>query len=81
MVAALSAKGQAAPSRTAAVAYWTTTALVAFQLGTGGVANILHPSFVLDGMTHLGYPAYFCVILGVWKVLGAAVILAPGFPV
>ena len=30
-------------------------------------------------MTHLGYPTCFCVILGFWKVLGAAV-LAPRFP-
>ncbi len=31
-------------------------------------------------MAHLGYPAYFCVILGVWKVLGASAVLARRFP-
>jgi uncharacterized membrane protein YphA (DoxX/SURF4 family) len=29
---------------------------------------------------HLGYPAYFLVILGVWKVLGAVALLVPRFP-
>ncbi len=28
-------------------------------------------------MTHLGYPVYFTTILGVWKVLGGIVVLAP----
>ena len=28
----------------------------------------------------LGYPAYFSVILGVWKVLGAVALLVPRFP-
>jgi uncharacterized membrane protein YphA (DoxX/SURF4 family) len=35
---------------------------------------------VLEGMAHLGYPAYFATILGVWKVLGAVAVLAPRFP-
>jgi uncharacterized membrane protein YphA (DoxX/SURF4 family) len=31
-------------------------------------------------MAHLGYPAYFAVILGIWKVLGAVVVLVPRVP-
>ena len=31
-------------------------------------------------LEHLGYPAYFSVILGVWKVLGAVALLVPRFP-
>jgi hypothetical protein len=31
------------------------------------------------GNDHLGYPPYFITILGIWKVLGAAVILLSGF--
>ena len=31
-------------------------------------------------MTHLGYPSYFLVLLGTWKVLGAFVLLIPGRP-
>jgi uncharacterized membrane protein YphA (DoxX/SURF4 family) len=35
---------------------------------------------VLAGMAHLGYPAYFATLLGIWKLLGVVAILAPGFP-
>lgn len=62
------------------IGYWLATGLVAFALGTGGAADVMRVPPVVEGMTHLGYPAYFCVILGVWKVLGAAALLAPGLP-
>jgi hypothetical protein len=29
-------------------------------------------------MVHLGYPVYFCVLLGVWKLLGSIAIAVPG---
>lgn len=61
-------------------AYWITTTLVVFVLGSGGVSDILRPSYVVEGMTHLGYPVYFCVILGIWKVLGAVAITIPRYP-
>ncbi len=31
-------------------------------------------------MIHLGYPSYFLVLLGTWKVLGAVALLVPGRP-
>jgi hypothetical protein len=31
-------------------------------------------------ITGLGYPTYFLVIIGVWKILGTIVILAPRMP-
>src|SRR5436305_9637319 len=66
--------------QTRRIAYWVTTGLTAFVFLSGGAADVARPSFVMEGMTHLGYPAYFVVILGVWKVLGGAVALAPGLP-
>jgi hypothetical protein len=61
------------------IAYWTTTALVAFFIGSGGVAQVA----ILRGNAAtllLGYPLYFFHILGFWKILGAIAILAPRFP-
>ena len=62
------------------IVYWTTTVLVAFFM-TGGVTQVAqylgNPHGVVPA---LGYPMYFFAILGVWKVLGAIAILAPGFP-
>jgi uncharacterized membrane protein YphA (DoxX/SURF4 family) len=62
------------------IAYWVTTALTAFVFLSGGAADIVRPDPVLKGMAELGYPAYVCVILGVWKLLGGLAVLAPRFP-
>jgi uncharacterized membrane protein YphA (DoxX/SURF4 family) len=62
------------------IAYWVTTGLTAFVFLSGGVAEIARPGFVMEGMAHLGYPAYFVTILGVWKVLGGVAVLAPRLP-
>jgi hypothetical protein len=63
------------------IAYWTTTGLVAFFIGGGGVAQIWQYKANPRGVVPvLGYPMYFFAILGFWKVLGAIAILVPGFP-
>jgi len=63
-----------------AIGYWITTALLCLALIGGGVANLAHAWGTLEVMRLLGYPPYILTILGVWKVLGAAALLAPGFP-
>jgi uncharacterized membrane protein YphA (DoxX/SURF4 family) len=63
------------------VAYWITTVLVAFFIGSGGVAQVARVPGTVNGFVHiLHYPAYFVTILGVWKVLGVIAILVPRFP-
>jgi hypothetical protein len=63
------------------IAYWITTALVAFFIGGGGVAQIWQYHANPHGVVPvLGYPTYFFAILGFWKVLGAIAILVPRFP-
>jgi hypothetical protein len=69
-----------AASHGRAIAYWVATLLVAFAFGSGGAADVMRIPAVVEGMTHLGYPVYFCVILGVWKMLGALALLIPGTP-
>jgi hypothetical protein len=58
--------------RLRAAGYWAATACVAAELGVGGVWDIARLPFVADVIAHLGYPSYFLVLLGTWKVLGAA---------
>jgi hypothetical protein len=60
------------------VSYWITTGLVALAFAFGGVADLARSPDMIAGMAHLGYPVYLASLLGIWKVLGAAAILAPG---
>ena len=66
--------------KTKNIAYWTTTIVIAFFIGSGGVAQMAqfhaNPHSVVPV---LGYPMYFFAILGFWKALGAIAILVPGF--
>jgi len=62
------------------VVYWLATAVVAGELGLGGIWDIARLPFVADLVTHLGYPSYFLVLLGTWKVLGAFALLIPRRP-
>jgi len=62
------------------IAYWVTTALLVFELVLGGVWDVLQVPQVRGVIDRLGYPPYFLVILGVWKLLGAVALLVPRFP-
>src|SRR6185312_2671413 len=61
-------------------AYWIFTALAALLFIVPGAGLLLRvPHFTKD-MAGLGYPAYFLMILGTWKLLGALAIVAPSLP-
>jgi uncharacterized membrane protein YphA (DoxX/SURF4 family) len=62
------------------ISYWVITGMVAFFIGSGGVAELARVPGNIEGLVHLGYPAYFATIIGFWKVLGAIAILVPRFP-
>ncbi len=61
------------------VVYWFATGLLCLVLVGGGAANLAQDKGTLDVIRALGYPPYILAILGVWKELGAAALLAPGF--
>jgi len=67
-------------SRWHSIAYWVTTAMVVFELALGGVWDILRVPQVRGLIERLGYPSYFLVILGIWKLLGAVALAIPRFP-
>jgi uncharacterized membrane protein YphA (DoxX/SURF4 family) len=66
--------------KTKMLAYWITTAILAFVLFSGGVGELTHSWGTLETVTILGYPEYFLTILGIWKLPGAIVILLPRLP-
>ena len=67
-------------TKTKALGYWITTALVALAFAAGGFADVVRTPDMVGAMHHLGYPVYLTSILGVWKLLGAVAIVAPRFP-
>jgi DoxX-like protein len=58
-------------------AYWLVTAAVVAELGVGGIWDITRLPSARELVTNLGYPSYFLVLLGTWKMLGAAALLIP----
>lgn len=78
MSTSTSDRTRAIPTR--AIIYWTATVLVVAELIVGGLWDVARLPFVRDTVTHLNYPTYFLVLLGVWKLLGAAALLVPRAP-
>lgn len=62
------------------IGYWVTTVLFALAIGASGIADLVHAPPIVEGFGHLGYPEYLMTLLGIWKVLGVAAILAPSLP-
>jgi len=62
------------------IGYWVTTGLFAAAFLASGATEIAAAPAMVLVMRALGYPLYFLTILGIWKVLGAAALLAPRLP-
>lgn len=65
---------------TKTLGFWIPTALICLATLGGGFMDLSHNPELVTIMSHLGYPAYFMTLLGVWKILGVIAILAPGTP-
>lgn len=65
------------------IIYWIATVWLALGMVSTGVAQLLKQKEgpgAVESMTLMGYPLYILTILGIWKILGSAAILAPRFP-
>jgi hypothetical protein len=67
-------------TRPRTIGYWATTGLTAFAFAGIGAAELARAPGLVTGMGRLGYPLYFVTLLGAWKLLGAAAIVAPRLP-
>ena len=61
------------------IVYWTTTILIFLFEGVMP-ALTSQSELAKEGIRHLGYPAYFGVMLAVFKVLGALILIIPQVP-
>lgn len=66
--------------RSKMIGYWIATAVMAFVLISGGVAELTEQTYTIKGMLSLGYPVYFTLLLGCWKITGGIVLLVPRWP-
>lgn len=62
------------------IIYWIATAWMALGMLSTGIVQIIRMKEEVDMMTHLGYPAYVLVLIGIWKILGFIAVLVPRFP-
>jgi hypothetical protein len=68
-------------AKTKSIVYWIMTILVAFPIGSGGIAQMAQYRTNPHGIVpELGYPMYFFAILGFWKFFGALTVLVPRYP-
>lgn len=65
------------------IIYWIATLWLALGMLSTGAVQLFKAREGQGGVemiTHLGYPVYLLTILGIWKILGVAAVLVPGFP-
>jgi hypothetical protein len=61
--------------------YWIFTGIFAAFMLFSAIPDILMVPQAVEFMTHLGYPEYFILFIGVAKILGSIAIVIPGFPI
>ena len=62
------------------VIYWIATIWLCLGLIASGIVQLLQVEKEIDFILKLGYPDYFLILLGVWKILAVIALLIPKFP-
>lgn len=65
-------------TKTRKIIYWIATVWLALGMLSSALVQLLRIPEGVQSVTNLGYPSYLLTILGIWKILGVAAILAPG---
>jgi hypothetical protein len=62
------------------IIYWIASVWLALGMVSTGLVQVLQMEKEIEPVLKLGYPQYFLIILGTWKILGSLVVLLPKFP-
>jgi len=62
------------------IIYWVATLWLSLGMLSTGIVQLIKMEAEVTMFARLGYPAYLLTILGVWKILGVVVVLAPRLP-
>jgi DoxX-like protein len=60
------------------IAYWASTSIIAAMMTFASVTYLSGAQVAVEGFAHVGYPQHLRIILGIAKLLGVIVLLAPG---
>ena len=63
------------------IIYWIATVWLSLGMVSSGIVQLIGTKEESVMMMRLGYPAYFMILLGAWKMLGVIAVLSPKFPV
>lgn len=61
-------------------AHLITTGFLVLAMLIAGVQDVRHAPELLEALERLGYPPYHLTIIGVAKLVGAPLLLVPGYP-
>ena len=62
------------------IIYWVATVWLALGMVSTGVVQIIKMEEEVANFTRLGFPLYLMAMMGIWKMLGVAAVLAPKLP-
>ena len=62
------------------IIYWISTLWLSLGMASTGIVQCMQKESEVAFITGLGYPAYLLIIIGIWKLLGVIVVLAPKLP-
>jgi hypothetical protein len=69
------------PGRFRTIVYWAVTLVIAYELASGSVWNVVPTDWIEAQLEHLGYPRYFAYILVVAQLAALFAIVGPGLPI
>ena len=59
------------------IIYWISTLWLSLGMASTGIVQCMQKESEVTFITGLGYPANLLIIIGIWKLLGVIVVLAP----
>lgn len=62
------------------IIYWISTILISLGMTASALGQLTQQPAMIESMKMLGYPAQMMILLGVFKLLGAFILVFPGYP-
>jgi hypothetical protein len=62
------------------ITYWTTTILMSVGMTLSAIGQLTQQPPMLESLKLLGYPPQIMILLGVLKLMGAFILVFPGYP-